>query len=465
MSSPSVTSKWSTDVQVFFSLALPLMLTNLGTQLLDVVDTIIVGRIGALELGAIGLGNEIYYGLAYFGMGVIYGFDPLMSQAVGAREKAGSAGLFWQSIYLAVGVAVVVILIGFALQPSLRLLGVPAEIARLANLYLSIRIWDLFPLFLMIAGRIYLQAHDSMKALVVGIVTANLINAPLDLILVFGDSGLTSVGLRGIGLPPLGIAGAALASVIAMVIQSLIVLGSAIKLRRTSEVGWRPRAPNRDLLLASRLGFAVGLQVVCEVSIFLVLRFLMATHGVVWAAAHEVGMSFFNFTGTIAMGVGAALSVRVGLSVGGNDSVTLRRTVYVATTAMMACMGLYALAMFAFPLQFVHIITGTKSVLVVAPAILAIVAPCTVADCHVQLMLGALRGIGDTRGPLIMQVVLFFALGLPLSLFLTSHLAFGPEALWCGPTVTFALLGLVLSLRFNKFTKTTVARVSAKYCA
>ncbi len=448
-----------TEINSFLYLAFPLILTNFGTQLLDTVDTIIIGRVGTVELGAIGLGSEIYYGLAYFGMGVIYGFDPLVTQAVGAKDKNIASRLLWQSFYLAIVIAVIVILIGFLVQPTLPSLGIPTDIANFSNLYLSIRVFDLFPFFLMIAGRIYLQAYEYVNALIIGIVTANIINLPLTWILVFGDTALESIGISGIGLPPLGIEGAALGSVIVMFIQAAIVLFAVFKLGNKLNIVTKLQTPGKEIILASKLGVAVGLQVVCEVSIFLVMRFLMASNGAQWAAAHEVGMTYFNFTGTLAIGIGAAVSVQVGLSVGRKDLQALKRVVLLATLMTLSVISLYSVAMLMFPTQFSRIVTDQNEVIVIAPSILAIVAICTIADCHVQIMLGALRGMGDTKWPLFVQILLFFILGLPISLILVSVLDLSINFLWFGPTIAFISSSVLLSVRFYRKTRNLVDRL------
>src|SRR2546423_769440 len=187
------------ELRRLFALAFPLALAEAGTQVMSVVDLAVVGRVGGRELAAVGLGNAVFSGVAVFGLGLMLGVDPLISQAVGAGDLARSRRIMWQGIWLA-AITSAALTIVFLFGPLLlRAIRIAPEIVKPASIFLLIRVIGLTPWLMFFVVRAYLQAHHVTRPMVVSMITANVFNLIADIILVFGW-GLSTAGSVRVGL-------------------------------------------------------------------------------------------------------------------------------------------------------------------------------------------------------------------------------------------------------------------------
>ena len=147
------------ELRELFRLALPLAAAQAGTQLMGLVDVSVLGRVGARELAASGLGNAIFFAVTIMGMGMIYGIDPLISQAIGAGDRVRARRVMWQGVWLALIVTAVLTIILLAGAAALPAFGVTPELVQPAQIYLVIRTIGVAPFLLFLVVRAYLQAH------------------------------------------------------------------------------------------------------------------------------------------------------------------------------------------------------------------------------------------------------------------------------------------------------------------
>src|SRR5438093_9777058 len=211
------------ELRRVFSLALPLAVAEAGTQVMSVVDMAVVGRLGGLELAAVGLGNAVFFGVSVFGLGLMLGVDPLISQAVGARDFVRARRVMWQGIWLALITAALLTGILFLGPLLLRTIGVKPEIIAPASLFLLIRTIGLAPWLVFFVVRAYLQAHHVTRPLVVSMVVANIFNLMADIVLVFGGRVLPLWFGPLRAIPPLGVPGAAISTASCQFVQLAIV--------------------------------------------------------------------------------------------------------------------------------------------------------------------------------------------------------------------------------------------------
>ena len=209
-------------------LGAPLALTQAGQTLLGAVDVAVLGRAGAEQLGGAGLGNALFFGIGILGMGAMHGLDPLVSQALGGGDADRARRLVWQGLWLALLLAAL-LAAPIVLSPRLLApLGIGPGVIAQAERYLSIRVLGLPLFFLYFAPRALLLAQNRVKAMVVAVALANVLNLGLDVLLVFGGAGLPAWTGPLRAVPPLGVAGAAWASNVASALQ-LVVLGLAVR--------------------------------------------------------------------------------------------------------------------------------------------------------------------------------------------------------------------------------------------
>jgi multidrug resistance protein, MATE family len=430
-------------------LAMPLAAAQAGTQLMGLVDVAVLGRLGAVELGASGLGNALFFGIAILGMGIVMGIDPLVSQALGAGQEAQARRVLWQGIWLSniVGFG---LMIPMALSPLiLAPMGIEAHLSEPATLYVRIRMLSL-PLFMMfIALRSYLQAHGITRPMIIAMVVANVFNLVADIILVFGGGVLPAWTGPLRNIPAFGVAGAAAASVIASFIQ-LVMLALAVRAIPVREATpERLRRFDRPLFASGfRVGLPVGLQMGAEVGVFALAGVLAGKFGAAQLAAHQIALTLASFTFTVAVGVGAAGSVRVGRFVGARDQGGARMAGMVAIAGGAGFMTLSAILFWLVPRQLGSILTDQPVVLAAVVPLLAVAAFFQISDGVQAVGAGVLRGAGDTRFAFAANLVGHWVIGLPIALWLGFRTRLGVVGIWWGLAIGLTAVAILLLIRF-----------------
>jgi len=434
-----------TELPALARLALPLAAAQAGQALMGVVDTAVVGRAGAVQIAGVGLGNALFFAVAVLGMGVMMGLDPLIAQAFGSDDRDRARRLAWQGIFLALHVAawlaVPMLLLPWLLEP----LGVEPAVAREAGRFILWRLPGLPFLLLYVGGRAYLQAAGLTRPMVVATVVANLVNVPLDILLVFGGAGLPAWTGPLLSVPAFGGAGAAISNSLCLVLQGAI-LATAIRRVPAAPLGAEARRQDAgELRRAARLGLPTGLHMVAEVAFFSLAGFLAARLGAVAMAAHQLALSVASLTFTVALGVGNAGSVRVGHFVGALDRLGARRAGLTAFGAAAGFMSLCGVTFLLFPHAIARLLTDDPAVVAVAAPLFRIAALFQVADGVQAVGAGVLRGAGETRFTFLANIAGHWGLGLPSVLLFVFVLDLGVVGLWWGFVAgLFAVAGSLL---------------------
>jgi len=445
------------ELRQLLRLAAPLAAINAGNQLMSLVDVAVVGRLGADSLAGVGLANGIFFSFSILGMGVMMGLDPLVSQALGAGDPARARRHLWQGVWLALAVTLVLAVpIGFT-PALLEPFGIEHGAAQEARTYLGIRLLGLYPLLLFMGVRAYLQAHGITRPMFLSMLAANVLNALADVLLVFGGSVLPEWAGPLRELPGYGVAGAAAATTVCTVFQLAFVGGA---LRVVGAPGFdvamrRPSLP--DLRRALRVGLPIGLQMAAEVSIFALVGFLIGRMGTGLLAAHQIALTLASLTFTVAVGIGAATSVRVGRAVGAGDTPSARLAGMSGIVGGGAWMVVSALLFLMFPRTLAGILTDQTDVIEHAVPLLMIAAVFQVSDGLQAVGSGALRGAGDTRYPFIANVLGYYVIALPVGLAMGSALGLGAIGLWWGLCLGLTVVAAALVRRFLRISAGTIA--------
>src|ERR1700730_743181 len=420
-----------TELRGLLKLAAPIAATQAGFALMGLVDTAVVGRLGARQLGAVGLANGLFFAVAVVGLGIMMGLDPLLSQALGARDERRAGELLWQGVWLALGVTAV-LAVPILLSPLLlRPMRVPEAIEADARAFLLSRLPGLLPMLLFAGLRASLQAHGITRPLVVATVLANVANLLLDLLLVFGGGSLPpwTGPLRAV--PPLGAAGAGLATTLCSVLQVLVLAAAARKLPGHRLHPLPRRAPHAaDLRVALGVGLPVGLQMGAEVGVFALVGLLAGRLGEEALAAHQVAISLASFTFCFAMGIGQAGSVRVGWAVGAGNTRAARLCGLCAFAVGAGFMSIAALCFWFFPRQLAALFSGGDEVARASVPLLAVAAVFQISDGVQGVGAGVLRGAGDTRFAFAANLFGHYLIGLPVAVVLAFVFGRGVFGLW-----------------------------------
>jgi MATE family multidrug resistance protein len=419
----------------------PVALVQVGMLSMGLVDTIMVGRVSALDLAAVAIGHLYFFAVAVFGMGVLFALDPVVSQSVGAGDPVGVARSVQRGFVLAAGISVVTMLLLVPAAPILGALGQPPEVVPTAGGYDRGLIAGVFPFYGFVVLRQSLQAMGRVRPIVVVVVAANLVNAGLNWVLIYGN----------LGAPALGAIGSAWATSASRWFMMLALLAA----------GWPLLAPYlrplradalaaRPLARLLRVGAPIGGQQWLEFGVFGAAGLLMGLLGAVALASHQVALQLAALTFMVPVGVAQATSVRVGHAVGRGDPAGARRAVGAGLVTGVGFMTLTALVFLAIPGLLARAFSPDPAVVQVAVLLLPIAGVFQVFDGLQVVAAGALRGVADTRVPMLINLVGFWGFGLPVSAWLGLSMGAGPAGIWWGLALGIGVVGVLLAYRVRR---------------
>ncbi len=414
------------------------------------VDVAVVGRLGAVPLAAVGLANGIFFTLSVLGMGAMMGLDPLVSQALGAGEQVRARRLLWQGVWLSCAVGLVLSAVVLVVPRFLEPFGIAPEVALETRRYLLVRVISVVPMLTFTGLRSYLQSARVVWPLVVSVAAANVVNLVLDWLFVFGGAAFPLVGEALAWIPPMGVVGAAIATVACTFFQVGIL---ALGVGRMRVEGFTPahrRPVAADLRRSLTVGLPIGLQLGAEVGVFALAGFLAGRMGADALASHQIALTLASLSFTTAVGIGSAGGVRVGLAIGANDTTGARRAGLTAFVAGGGFMVLSALAFVLFPRPITALLTDKPELIEAAVPLLAVAALFQISDGLQGVGSGVLRGAGDTRFTFLANLAGHYLVGLPVVLALGVFGGLGVEGLWYGLAAGLTVVAVGLLVRFLK---------------
>jgi multidrug resistance protein, MATE family len=431
-------------------LAVPVVVVQVGLMLMGVVDSIMVGHLSANALASVALGNMYFMGLAIFGMGVLLALDPLVAQAVGAGDHTAVARALQRGLVLALVLSVPCGALLLTADPVLSAIGEPPELIPYASLFARIMIPSVAPFFGFIVFRQTLQALGRMRAIVTTIVLANLLNALLDWVLIFGH----------LGAPAMGVAGSAWATTVSRWAMLVGLLALSWNNLRPHLLPLRPELGQwRSLVRMFGLGLPIGLQFMLEWGVFGTVMMLMGRLGTIPVAAHQIAINVASLTFMVPLGVSAAAAVLVGHAVGRGDAEGAVREARAALAIGVAFMSAMALMLLVVPVPIAQLYTRDTAVIALAAVLLPIAGAFQIFDGIQVVSVGILRGLADTRAPFVIAVLGFWLLGFPVSLWLGFRTELGAAGLWWGLVVGLVAVAALLLFRVRARFRREIGRV------
>jgi MATE family, multidrug efflux pump len=434
------------EFRPLWQLAWPLVLANLGWIAMGIVDTIMVGRVSAVAIGAVSLGGVIFSAAAIFGSGVLLGLDALVPQAFGSGDVDDCHRSLWNSVCLSLPLSGGLMIATWLVIPLLGALGINPAVLKLAVPYLETLIWSTLPIMLYSAFRGYLQGMNRVKPVMFALVSANLVNAACNWVLIFGH----------LGAPALGVVGAGWATFFSRAYMAAMLAAYILYYdhRRGTglfRVSLRPDWVRMRELVS--LGLPAALQILVEIGVFAVATALIGKLDAVSLAAHQIALNTATLTYMVPLGVGQAAAVRVGQALGKGDPPAARNSGWAAVAmgaSFMACAGVVLLLM---PRLIARIYTPEKAVVAAGASLLIVVAFFELFDGLQAVVMGALRGAGDTRTPMYCHLLAYWAVGLPLGAFLCFRMNWGAQGIWVGLAFALILIGSVLLMVWRRKTR------------
>ena len=404
-------------------LALPVVAVQVGMMLMGVVDTIMVGQVSPEDLAGVALGNIYFFGSCVFGMGLLFSLDPVVAQAVGAGDRPAMARGVQRGLVMAVGLAVVASGLLMLAHPVLAALRQPPEVVPLAAGYARASIAGVLPFYAFLVLRQTLQAEGTVLPIVLAMAVANLANVGFNWVLVYGNLGMPELGAIGSGWAS-SLSRTLLAA--GVVVASWPRLHDLVHPFRREAIRWRPI---RRML---GLGAPIGAQMAMEYGAFGTAGLAMGLLGTVAVAGHQIALNLSALTFMVPLGVSQATAVLVGRGVGAEDSPRARRA---AAGGMAVGAGFMTCTMVLFlllPEPLARIYSQDAAVVALAAGLLPIAALFQVFDGIQVVGTGVLRGVGDTRAPMILNLLGFWVLGIPMGIALAYGAGLGARGMWWG---------------------------------
>jgi multidrug resistance protein, MATE family len=425
-------------------LGTPLVLTQLSQTLMGIVDSAFVGRLGAAELGAVAFANIWSWTIFSLFLGSASAVQTFVSQAQGGGDERRCGLWAWQGFWAVAPATALAALAAYLATPAflpevLRLVGAAPELAQPAVAYLQPRAIGMIALgVVFVWNNFYRGVGLTTIPLAAGLV-ANLANALGDYALIFGH----------FGAPRLGVAGAAIATAASEFLYAAIVIGIALRPSLRRRFATRPQLPSLHALRRlARTGVPIGAQWVFDGLSFAVFTLLLSSMSAAAVAASHSFIMLVNVSFMIALGVSGATQTLVGRAIGSSEpelAVTaLKNGLRVALTFSAAL----AVGLTAAPTLLMRIFTNDPDVLALGVGVLRLGAVFQLLDAVHIVVMGALRGAGDTTWPAAWQTALAWLVFLPLAWLFGRTLGHGLVGAYAGGTVYVALLAGGLLWRF-----------------
>lgn len=430
------------------ALAWPMVLTNLAQTAMTATDVMMIGRLGPDSLAAGALGSNLYFAPLIFGLGLMYATSPMMAAELGRMRHSvrDVRRTVRQGLWLAVIVVIPIWILLWNAEAILLAMGQEPKLAEQAAIYVRHLQWAVLPFYGYIVLRSFISALERPGWALAIMAVAVVVNAVGNWLLVFGKWGFPQMGIAGSGLAT------SIASAL-MFFGMVAVVSLEKKFRRYHLFGrfWRADWPRFKALL--RLGAPISGILAFEVTIFNAAAFLMGLINSASLAAHAIAIQICSVTFMIPMGLGQAVTVRVGLAYGAKDHEGITRAGWTAYALGVAFMALMALVMVLWPRVLIGAFIdiddqANAEVISLAVTFLVFAALFQVADGAQAVASGMLRGLQDTTVPMILAAIGYWGIGLPFGVLLAFRFGFEGRGIWIGLFSGLAAVALLLLWRW-----------------
>lgn len=437
---------WGAEARQSFRLAWPLIVAQLAQNLLFTTDVVLMGWLGPKYLAAGTLANAFLVPLLLFGVGIIGAVAPLVAQARGAGNIKAIRRIVRQGFWATILVATLLLPIVLNIRPVFGLLGQDPEATALAESYVFAGAWMLYPALGIIVIRSLLAAFDETRMILLITVLGVIVNALVAYTLIFGHFGFPRLELRG----------AAIATGAVNLVMFLTMLGYALRhprFRRFHILArfWRPDWSHFRAIF--RIGMPIGLTVLAEVGLFSVAALLMGRLGTNEVAAHAVALQLAATAFMVPLGLGLAATVRVGIAFGRGDRNGIHKAGWTSLAMGTGFMAMTCIIFLAIPQTLVSIFLDRTDpantvALGLAATYLGIAGIFQLADGAQVVAAHALRGLSDTKVPMFLAIIGYWAVGLPIAYVLGFVLNWRGTGIWLGLAAGLAVVAIVLVARF-----------------
>lgn len=452
MPSPRSARRLPAECLATLRLALPLVLGQLAAVAMNVVDSVLAGRHGALTLASVAVGTALWNVVMLMLLGILMAIPPSVSQLDGAGKRAEIGPLFRQALWL--GLAISLLLLGLTRFSGalLPVLGIAEEVRPGAEAFLGAVAWGAPALALHFCSRYLSEGVGHTRPTMVFGIAGLLLLIPLGYWLMHG----------GLGLPGYGAAGLGAATAIVLWVQAAGFLWWLHRGPAYRDLGLFARfdRPNPALLgQLLRLGLPLGVAVMMEGLLFVAAALVIGGMGAVAVAAHQVAVNVASVLFMIPLGVAMATTVRVGFAAGGRDAEGVRWACRAGFAITVVTQLAAATLLIVAGVPIAELYTRDAAILAAVAPLLLLAAAFQLSDGFQVAAAGCLRGLKDTRLPMLITAFAYWGVGMPLGAWLAFGMGQGAAGMWGGLVFGLTVAALLLGARLRTLLRRQVFAV------
>ena len=426
------------------ALGLPLVGSHVAQMLIGVTDTVMMGWYDVTGLAALSISAPLFYIVFIFGSGFAFAVAPMVAASIAGGDEKQTRRVTRMGLWLSIGFGALMLPVFFFAEPIFLALGQTPEVAQEAGRYLPWMGMGMIPALLVQVMKSYLSALELTRAILLAVIGAAGVNALVNYALIFGH----------FGAPELGIVGAGVASLFSHAASLLALTIYALRKRPDHELLKNFHRPDPEALATVfRVGLPIGLTLLAETGLFAASGIMMGWLGTIPLAAHGIALNIASLTFMVPLGLSQAVTVRVGGAWGRRDPEAVRAASLAGMILAMTAALLTVTAFLVIPETLIGLFIDPDdpdrpAIIATGVSLLAMAALFQLVDFGQVMGLGMLRGVQDTRVPMVYAIASYWAVGLPVSYVLGFPLGLGGVGIWLGLCTGLALACISMQLRF-----------------
>lgn len=439
-------SGWTAELRATFLLAWPLVVAQVAQNALFTTDVIMMGWLGPEYLAASTLATSFFTPFLLLGGGIVSAVAPLAAQAIGGRKIKNVRRTVRQGFWASILIALVLLPLIWQIEPILLATGQDANLSRMAAEYTHVAVFVLFPGLGLFAIRSFLSALSATRVILYVTVAGVVLNAVINYALIFGNFGFPRLELRG----------AAIGTLVTNAAMFGLLLAYAVTHRRYRRFYilvrfWKPDWPRFAEIF--RIGTPIGLTLMAEVGMFAVAVILMGWHGTDALAAHAVALQCASFAFMVPLGLAQASTVRVGLAFGAGSDRGIALAGWTSLALGVGFMTVTCILFLTVPQLFTRLFLnpadpGNAAALAMATTFLGIAGLFQIVDGAQVVAVNVLRGLSDTKIPMLIALFGYWGVGMPTAWFLGAEERLAGVGVWTGLAAGLAFCAIALTARF-----------------
>lgn len=422
------------------------MLSQLGHVMMGVVDSVMVGHVGAVPLAASSLANVAFNVILLFGIGVSYAITPLVASAHGEGNAARISDVLKHGLIINLVNSFILVALVFAAKNILYHIDQPEDVVKEAIPYLGIITFSIIPTLIFQTFRQFTEGLSQTRIAMMAVIGSNIIHIPLNYIFIFGRLGLPAMGLEGAGWATL-ISRAAMAMGIVLYVY---FSKNFVNYRSGFSFGKYSKSLLNKML---HIGLPAGVQFIFEVAAFDFSAVMMGWLGTKTLAAHQIAINLATISYMTTSGLAAAATIRVSNELGKKDFTTLRTVAFTLLWLAISIMFLWGLIFIIGKNFLPQLYVSDLEVITIASPLLIIAGFFQLSDGIQVVCLGALRGLHDVKVPSLFIFIAYWIIGLPLGYWLAFKMNWNATGVWMGLLIGLTLTATAMVWRFHLLSK------------